>query len=271
MVVASGDDFNAVVNSAHVALSRQPGPGTSMTPEIRSIAEHAKKMILNVRGVRNDFGTGHGRAKVVTVDAEMTSVVADATLLWVRWALRRLEHILIGEADLLIAELHGAVTRRSLQKHLDAVMLPDQPPEVQHALGAAFAQRAAGWTFVAREVGIDPCVTSEDLGAWPTDYRLGVVEGFVLNRWGMADLDPHWVPTLVNALLPLPTKTARRGLTEVTEKIVQSERGPATLDAANELADSIRTEGLRLPPEVQPAWMEFGRQFVPSPDLVNPE
>lgn len=177
VVIGRGEDFATTVNTAHVALERQPDLDVSMTPEIRAIAGQAKKMILNLRAIRNDVGTGHGRANIVQIDDEMIGVVCDATMLWVRWALRRLDHILIGEADLLLAELRGAtVTRQSLERHLEAVVLPDQPPVTQRALGVAFAQRSAGWTFVTREVGIDPCVASEDLRTWSADYRLGVVE-----------------------------------------------------------------------------------------------
>jgi hypothetical protein len=39
------------------------------------------------------------------------------------------------------------VTKRSLEGHLEAVILPDQPPETERALGVAFAQRSAGWTL----------------------------------------------------------------------------------------------------------------------------
>lgn len=269
VVVASGDDFNTAVNSAHVALAREPGSDVSMTPEILAIAGQAKKMILNLRGVRNDFGTGHGRANVVQIDTEMASVVYDATLLWVRWALRRLEHILIGESDLLLAELRESiVNKRSLEKHLAAVMLPDQPPETQHALGAAFAQRSAGWTFVTREVGIDPCIASEDMVAWSAEYRLGVVEGFIVSRWGIAALDPHWVPTLVSVLMPVPPRTASAGLAEITEKVAQAERATTTPDASFSLIASMQTEGLRLSPGVQPGWAELARQLESAP---NPE
>lgn len=270
VVVASGDDFNTAVNSAHVALARQPGPDVSMTPEILSIAGQAKKMILNLRSIRNDFGTGHGRANVVQIDAEMASVVYDATLLWVRWALRRLEHILIGEADLLLAELREAiVNKRSLERHLAAVMLSDQPSETQHALGAAFAQRSAGWTFVTREVGVDPCVESQDLVAWSAEYRLGVVEGFIVSRWGTAGLDPHWVPTLVSVLLPVPPRTASAGLAEITEKVAQSERGTLTPEASAALVTSMEAAALRLPPEVQPAWAALTHQLESAPELED--
>jgi hypothetical protein len=266
IVVASGDDFNAAVNAAHVALGRQPGPDVSMTPEILSIAGQAKKMVLNLRGVRNDFGTGHGRATVVQIDAEMASVVYDATLLWVRWALRRLENILIGEADLLLVELRqGTVTKRSLEKHLAAVMLPDQPAETQRALGVAFAQRSAGWTFVTREVGVDPCAESEDLHAWSAEYRLGVVEGFIVSRWGTAGLDPHWTPTLASVLLPVPPRTASAGLAEIAQKVAQSKRGTLTLEASAALVASMNAEARRLPLEVQPAWAELTHQLESAP------
>lgn len=267
LVVPGGGDFNTAVNSAHVTLARQPGRDVSMTPEILSIAGQAKKMILNLRSVRNDFGTGHGRANVVQIDAEMASVVYDAALLWVRWALRRLEHILIGEADLLLAEVRqGIVNRRSLERHLAAVMLPDQPSETQRALGAAFAQRSAWWTFITRDVGLGPCVKSEDLVAWSAEYRLGVVDGFIVSRWGTADLDPHWVPALVSVAAPVPPRTVSSGLSEIAEKVAQSERGALTPEASAALVTSMEAEALRLPPEMQPAWAELTDQLESAPE-----
>ena len=267
IVVASGDDFDSTINTAHVALERQPGIDVSMTPEIRAIAGHAKKMILNLRAVRNEYGTGHGRAKVVEIDDEMISVVCDATVLWVRWALRRLEHLLIGEADLLLNELREAiVNKRSLQKHLEAVVLPDQPPETQRALGVAFAQRSAIHTFVSREVGVDPCSASEDLVAWPAVYRLGVVEGFMLSRWGTAHLDLQWVSTLVNVLLPVPPKVAIEGLGEIVEKLDRADQVDVDQQAATALVGLMQTEGNRLPPEVRAGWSELAERFKPVAD-----
>jgi hypothetical protein len=267
VTVGSNADFDKVVNEAHIALERQPGPDVSMSPDVKAIAGSAKKMVLHVRSLRNDYGTGHGRSKQQYIDDEMVSVVADATMLWVRWALRRLEHILIGEADMLIEELRGSVSRRSLQKHLDAVTLPEQPPEVQHAIGVAFGQRSAGDTFVARQVGVDWPAAVEDIIKWPVSYRLGLVEGFILDRMGYASLSQKWVPTVVNVLAPVPATEASDGLREIAAKVHESANPYLLRGASAELDDLgslMRNEGQRLKPPVRAAWNELAEEFDPA-------
>lgn len=140
------------VNTAHLALERQPGRDVSMSPYIPAIASSAKKMMLTVRSVRNNDGAGHGRARVRPIEEETVTAIYDATVLWVRWALRRIEHILIGEADRLIAESRDAIVyQRSLTTHLEAVMLPDQPPTPSAPSGllSALARRR---TFAAPDL-----------------------------------------------------------------------------------------------------------------------
>src|SRR5437764_2236384 len=190
-------DFDDAVNAAHLALERQPGRDVSMSPDIRAIASSAKKMVISVRSVRNNDGAGHGRARVRAIEEETVTVIADATALWVRWALRRLGHILIGESDRLIAELRDAIVyQRSLKEHLEAVMLPDQPPETQRAIGFAFGARAAQDTGNPRIVGIDPVIESSDVRAWPIPYRLGITEGLLLGRWGYRTSTDRYVPEM---------------------------------------------------------------------------
>jgi hypothetical protein len=78
----------------------------------------------------------------------MTIIVTDATMLWCRWALRRLGHLLAGYPNLLRAELKTPVGRDRLQKHFDDVRLPHQPPDIQHAI----AWRSAGRSLRALEM-----------------------------------------------------------------------------------------------------------------------
>lgn len=266
IVLGSNADFDEVVNAAHTALQRQPGPDVGMSPEIRAIASSAKKIVLNVRDIRNDVGTGHGRARIDPINEEMATAVVDAAALWVRWALRRLGHVLLGEADNLIAELRQAiVTRASLTRHLDGAVLPDQPPEMQQALGVAFAQRAARGTFVAHEVGLDGPSTTEDLSTWPPAYRFGIVEGLVLSGDGFITLTEPWVSTIVSVLTPIPPAQVKEFLHGLNTKVADAGVSAGrSVEELWELARSVEHATEELPSQVQPEWTALAAMIDPT-------
>lgn len=160
---------------------------------VRAIAQNAEKIVLSVKDIRNDFGTGRGHAEVRSIADETMQLVVAGALLWVRWALVRVEHLILNEPENLIAELRGAVSRRSLQIHLDALVLPEQPNDIQRALGIAFAYRAASGTFVAREVGLDGPAESDSTALWPGPDSLGAVEGLMISGNGYFMLGADWV------------------------------------------------------------------------------
>ena len=273
LVVPSDADFSAVVNAAHTALQRQPGPDVSMSAGVRHISASMKRMVVGIRDVRNEVGTGHGRAEVYRIQDEMVSVVVESTMVWVRWALRRLEHILIGEADELIRELRDEVVYRdSLQRHLEAVEMPNQAPEVQHAIGVAFGQRTARNTGNALTVGVEPAVASDDLAAWPPAYRFGIVEGLVIDRWGYRSAPRRWVPTIVSVLQPIPPKEATAGIDAIVGKLAQSNypNGQYPAEELDELRGEMSAEAERLPAGAREAWGRLIPVFEPQPDEDEP-
>jgi abortive infection Abi-like protein len=261
-------DFDEAVNAAHLALERQPGRDVSMSPDIRAIASSAKKMVISVRSVRNNDGSGHGRARVRAIEEETVTVIADATALWVRWALRRLGHILIGESDRLIAELRDAIVyQRSLKQHLEAVMLPDQPPETQHAIGFAFGARAAQDTGNPRIVGIDPAIESSDVRAWPIPYRLGITEGLLLGRWGYRTSTDRYVPEMAGVLTAVPANNLRTELPVLIEKVrsaaYPSGYQPPMADQL-QVAATLRAHVELIPGEARELWLKLAAVFEES-------
>jgi hypothetical protein len=84
----------------------------------------------------------------------------------------------------VLAELAGGAHRERLRTVFEEVLLPDQPPEVQRAIGVAFGREAAGGFGNASVVGLKPAASAPDLDAYPIDYRLGLVEGMVINYEG---------------------------------------------------------------------------------------
>src|SRR6185437_4663417 len=51
IILPSNADFDSVINRAHVAMERQPGQDVSMSPEVRTIASSAKKIVIGVRDI----------------------------------------------------------------------------------------------------------------------------------------------------------------------------------------------------------------------------
>lgn len=264
-ITPSNADFADVVNDAHLALDRQAGPGITRASDVRAIAQNAKKIVLSVKDIRNDFGTGHGHAEVRSIADEMVQLVVAGALLWVRWALIRVEHLLLNEPENLITELRGPVTRRSLQTHLDALVLPEQPNDVQRALGIAFAHRSASGTFVAREVGLEAPAESESTELWPAPYRLGVVEGLTISSNGYLMLGIDWVPMIVDILLPLPPTTIKNFLRDLTTKVANTASLPnASVEDLYDLARAIEGQKDRLPEAARGAWLDFATEVDPT-------
>jgi hypothetical protein len=267
-------DFDEAVNAAHVALQRQPGQDVSMSPDIRAIASSARKMVLGVRSVRNNDGAGHGRARVRAIEEETVTAIFDATVLWVRWALRRLGHILIGEADRLIAELQASVVyRQSLAEHLDAVMLPDQPPETQRAIGFAFGARAAQDTGNPRIVGIDPAIESSDIRVWPIPYRLGITEGLILGRWGYRTSTDRYVPEMAGVLTAVPAADLKKELPDLIEKVESADYPSGYLPPIADrlqVATALRAHVELIPAEARELWLGLAAVFEqPGPSELT--
>jgi hypothetical protein len=262
-VVPSNADFDEVIRAAHQAIDRQAGAGLDMGPEIRTVAASSRKIAVAVRDIRNEYGTGHGRASVAEMEEELATVTVDACYLWSGWALRRLGHVLANEPQRLIDTLQNdIVTRASLRTQFEAIRMPQQPAPVQRALGAAFAQRwASNDTFVAREVGIDPAVYNTSLSDFPVPYREGLAEGLVLDRGGHLQLTKATLPSLAGVLQPIPTPDLESFLRELAAKVKAA--GVAAQRLVTDLAELAREaslEAARFQLTAQPGW----RQFVES-------
>lgn len=270
VVMAEDAKFPALISSAQKSLERHPGPDVSASQEIKRIASAAMTMVNSVNTIRNDVGTGHGRSRVLLIDDEMFYVASDAAMLWVRWALRRLKHVLAGRVDLLIVELHESSSRDSLRRHFDAVCLPDQPPDEQHRLGVSFGQEAGGGYGNARIVGLSGAAESDDLSAWPAEYRLGLAEGMVIDRQGRIGLVDHFVPLFVGVLLPVPPKR----VTATIKAIISEVESARWIKAwrwiqvdPHEVLATLQEEQLRLPAAVQSAMDDLREALARASNL----
>jgi hypothetical protein len=221
--VGSGADYTEVLTKAYKALDRQPGQGLAADPGVREIAQGAKTIASQLGSLRNQYGTGHGRAGAPQVPDELVLVSVDAALLWSRWAARRLEDYISGRPSSLAHELRsGAAFRRGqLRRRLEDANLRALEEADQQLLGVTVAQRAMRDTFVVREDGIDACAEISDLGQWPAGYRKGLVQGLFLDQDGYVDVKPWGVKLAARVLAPHPD--AKAVLNEMRDSILQAD------------------------------------------------
>jgi hypothetical protein len=191
---APGEAFPTVVGRAHSWLKDQPGHELANESVFGDLATQAGKIARQLAGMRNEFGGGHGRARIPKLSDEMVALALDGGLLWSRWALQRLGYFSEGRPAALIDALVGSpqiFRAGDLQRRLLSARLPDLETRYQRSIGIAVGQRAARQTFVVHHDGVEPCLASDDLMTWPRDYRIGVAYGLWFDPDGRVTLTPE--------------------------------------------------------------------------------
>jgi Abortive infection C-terminus len=220
-VTPSNADLPGLLTKTHAALDRQPGQGAATQPPLRTIVQGAKTIVSQLPELRNRFGTGHGRVVTPEVDEELASVCLDAALLWSRWALLRLDHLLAGQPVSLIKALNDDIFRRGdLRGRLQSVQLPTLDPSEQRHIGVAVAHRAMRDTFTVKDEGVEACAQQPDLGPWPAGYRIGLVEGLFLDREGYVDVSAWGVAAAASVIAPVPA--AGQAIRELSAKVSEA-------------------------------------------------
>lgn len=249
--VADSLDFQPTVKAAQRALKRQPGADLSQDQDLRAMAQASQTIAVSLAPIRNAYGTGHGRARVPDVVDEMASVSLESALLWSRWALRRLGHLLADYPNDLIAAVQTGTTRSILKGKFAAAALAQQPAEVQHRIGVAFGQQSAGGFGNATEVGVEPAVEGgyED---YPIDYRRGLLEGMLLTTGGAIGLTDFYAPWFVSLLSSLPDVDAQTVLQSLRDDVADAPWletwRAATPVRPTDVVSALRAERKRLPP-----------------------
>jgi hypothetical protein len=161
-------------------LGRQPGEGLSDSTPLRDIAGGLKTIATQFAELRNAFGSGHGRSYEPEVVEEIIAFSVDAAVLWVRWALRRLEQQLYGALTPFINDPdHGIFYGQELANRLVPANVQELDEPDQRRLGVAVGQRAMRDAFLAKEQGVEACA-SGGLDQWPAGYRRGLLAGLLL-------------------------------------------------------------------------------------------
>jgi hypothetical protein len=195
------------------------------------MASQAKEMAANLGNVRNEFGTGHGRARVPLIKDEMVYLSAEGTYIWVEWAIRRLDPFTAGRPGPLIDDLRYATfTKGSLAQRLESASLPTLEPHHQRALGVAVGQRVTSGTFVVQWDGLDPAIDSIELEPWTRDYRLGLATGLLEDADGRTTITPRALEMAFDVLRPVENWTEwleelRAGLESASRQHLPNDRG----------------------------------------------
>jgi Abortive infection C-terminus len=238
--VASREQYQRVVNRAHAALERQPGPELAADLTISAIATATKQIATQLRELRNRYGSGHGRAIAPEVAEELVLVSADAAMLWCRWALRRLEHLIAGAPSTLAHDLDGAIFHTGeLAARLAAANLPELDLPEQHLLGVAVAHRAMRDTGVVMREGVEACATTPGTNTWPAGYRAGLVDGLFLDPGGYIDANSWGIQQAAVVLASQPDADAV--MQELSEKIRQASWSHRFASNADTRRAAIRT------------------------------
>ncbi|MFB9238149.1 abortive infection family protein [Plantactinospora siamensis] len=249
--VSDAVDFQPIVKAAQKALGRQPGADLSQDQNLRAMSQAAQTIATSLAPIRNGYGTGHGRARVPDVVVEMATLSLESALMWSRWALRRLGHLLADYPNELIASVQTGTSRKVLKEKFEASALAQQPSEVQHRIGVVFGQQSAGGFGNATEVGVEPAVEG-GYDEYPIDYRRGLLEGMLLTGGGSVGLTGFYAPWFVSLLSSLPEREAQSALEALRESVtgapwIGTWRGSTKVEPAD-VVSALRSEGERLHP-----------------------
>lgn len=260
----SGEEYDKVLSAAHKLIEHQPGPDVASDAPVRQAANSARKLAGTLRDLRNTYGTGHGRATLQPIADEVLETCVDGALLWTRWALRRLQHLLLGSLQPLINDLRsGTFTMGSLASRLQAANLPKLDTEDQRALGVAVGQRAASNTFTVRIDGVEACAESQDDAVWPLAYREGLTEGLFIDQFGQTQVDDSLLGIRLAAEVLLPHPDAARVLANLKKKLTTSawssgfaRQWPEVVKEMRLCKDVLRTD------EARRVWLETADYFT---------
>lgn len=255
-VLSNNASFRELIGEAHRCLDRQPGEGIASDPSVRRMAQSAKGLVEELGQLRNDVGTGHGRASTPTVLVEHAEIATDAVTVWARWALRRLPAFINSDLNDLLQLLQGGTFYKgTLRSRLDAIGLSNLEARDAHALGLAIGRRTIGETFMVRIEGVDPVIAQP--GRFSSDFRSGLIEGLLFDVNGALSTTASGVGLAVDLLLvddELPARLSEIAPTISTAGwIAPYGSPPPTLETVSAAANSATS---RFPADVRDQWKD---------------
>jgi len=260
-------DFGQLVTEAHRSLDSVPNEGRAADEPMRAIVHAARKLVIGVGRLRNDFGTGHGRAVVPPVTVEHATLAIGAALIWCRWALTRLDAVLANTVDALVMEVEGSGFRRGLlTQRLYDIGLNTLPDDDAERLGRAVAQRGGRReTFVVWGDGVR--AAAERPSDFPAAYRRGLVSGLFFDPNGYLRTSPLLVTTAASIAASLDDLAfVERLRADIDGAVVGYGMSSANMA---EVAEAVRAEATRFPDLGQrSSWLVISERFEPDDDAL---
>jgi len=263
--VGAGIRFGQLITEAHRALERQPGEGLATDDPTRQLAQATKQLASQLGLMRNELGTGHSGSTLPAVFDESLELAVTASVLWSRWALRRVAHTIAGDLEPLIADLENATWHRGeLAARLLAAGLSELQPADARRLGAAVGQRAgpSSGTFVVFDDGVGRCMASDDVLLWPAAYREGVVLGMLLDREGYLSAVPDLMAKIVALVNVVPDPAS--SLQSVVDGLDTAPLVPVLHrdpGARGAIVSALDEAGRALPEAAQAPWRALRLRF----------
>lgn len=264
----SNANFDSLAKGAHDLLAGQVGHELAPGTPFGNMASSARKIVVSMSNIRNAYGSGHGRARQPEIASEMLPLALDGTMLWLRWALRRIDYFALGRPETLIRDLIGdpdgvaVFYSGDLAGRLIDANLPTADPRHVRAIGVAVGQRAARETFNVRIDGIDAPIADPDVERWPPAYRLGVARGLLFGPDERPTLTAYNLLQSLQVCAPL-TESATE-VSELLDRVIRSSLpGPMPGDprtVADLLAYVDQHQQVR-PADEQPRWTALGRHL----------
>lgn len=266
--------FDTTVKHAHSLLASQPGLEITNTSIFGNMATQASKIARNLGDIRNEFGSGHGRARQPTIRAEMVDLALDGGFLWARWALRRIGLFSEGRPTELIRSLIGNQTegrsifyKGDLTRRLEAANLPSLESHHQRALGVAVARRAMEGTFIVSHEGVSLCLASDDTSQlWTRQYRIGLAHGLLFDLDEQPTFYDYSLRNALSALTPLPELAIE--LNELIDEVINSSAPGRFISGLREsfnLKQFILDQMKKRPDQEHTALLRLAEHVQPQP------
>jgi len=265
-VIERAAKFPQVVVRAQEVIERRPGHGAAEAEPLRSISQSVLTIAIRLGELRNDVGTGHGRAVQPSIESEIYAVGLEAGVIWCRWSMARLSALAFGLPDPLIQDLsRSTFYRGDLAARLEAVRLNELDPVHQRRLGVAVGRRAMRETFLVRDEGVRPCSESHDVDAWPSQYRIGLLNGLFFSEKEQLTLDEWMAGTAAGVVAPVPDLLGH--LVDLRKKVGHEENPLQgfSFDHAWEIYERLKAGGTQLEEPARSVWISIAIHFNPAP------
>jgi hypothetical protein len=261
----SNANFDSTVKGAHDLLAGQVGHELAPGTPFGNMATSARKIVVSMSNIRNTYGSGHGRARQPELTDEVLALAMDGTMLWLRWAFRRVDYFALGRPETLIRDLVGdpdgvaVFYSGDLAGRLVDANLPTADPRHVRAIGVAVGQRAARETFNVRIDGIDAPIADPDVERWPPAYRLGVARGLLFGPDERPTLTAHNLLQALEVCTPLTMSSTE--INELLHRVFKSSRPgslPGDPHTSADLLTYLDQHQQFRPPEEQNSWIMIG-------------